>query len=319
MNYYLGIDLGGTNIAAGVVDENYRLIEKVSIPTGGSRPFEEVVADMARAARMAAEKAGMREEEFSSLGVGTPSSENPKTGLVAHVNNMGWHNAPLRAELAKHTALPLYINNDADCAALGEVLGGAAREYENALMITLGTGVGGGVILNKRIFTGADKMGCEPGHTMLVMDGVRCTCGKKGCFESYGSATALIRQTKEAMAEHPESLIAALCSGDENRINGKTVFDAAKQGDRVALAVVDRYTSYLAAGIGSLVTLFRPQVVIMGGGISAQGAYLLDPLNEKMADTVFAAAEIGRPKAILAQLGNDAGIIGAAMLEKHAQ
>ena len=128
MNYYLGIDLGGTNIAAGVVDENYRLIEKVSIPTGGSRPFEEVVADMARAARMAAEKAGMREEEFSSLGVGTPSSENPKTGLVAHVNNMGWHNAPLRAELAKHTALPLYINNDADCAALGEVLGGAARE-----------------------------------------------------------------------------------------------------------------------------------------------------------------------------------------------
>lgn len=315
MKYYIGIDLGGTNIAAGVVDENGQIIKKYKTKTNIHQPFEALVSDIAETAYRVAELAGMTMDQISSVGLGTPSLINPSTNLLVNANNLGWRNVPLPEEMEKHFDIPVYIRNDADCAALGEVMAGAAKDYNDALMITLGTGLGGGVIINKKIFNGCDHMGAELGHTKLVFQGVQCTCGQYGCVESYASATALIRQTKEAMKAHPESVMHALCGGEIDRVDAQTAFDAARQGDETGKQVVDQYISYLAAGISSFIVIFRPQAIIIGGGVSNEGDFLLNPLNEKIFQYTFAADEIGVPLAIKAQLGNDAGIIGAAMLE----
>ena len=186
-------------------------------------------------------------------------------------------------------------------------------------MITLGTGVGGGIIMGKEIFNGCDGMGAEIGHTKLVCNGIRCTCGQYGCFESYASATALIRQTKDAIRTHPDSLLIKECGGDLDKADARTAFDAMRKGDATAAQVVDQYISYLAAGLSTLITIFRPQVIIVGGGISNEGDTLLRPLNEKVFTSTFAAEEIGVPPVVAAKLGNDAGIIGAAMLGKQTQ
>lgn len=315
MKYYVGIDLGGTNIAAGVVDETGHIVHKYSRKTNIHQPFEDLVRDIAETGKEVVRQAGMTMADITSVGMGSPSCINPKTNLLVFANNLGWSNVPLPQQLQSHFDVPVYIRNDADCAALGEVIAGAARNYENAIMITLGTGVGGGVILNRKIFNGCDHMGGELGHTKLIYHGVRCTCGQYGCLESYASATALIRETKEAMAEHPESLLHELVGGDLSKVEARTVFDAAHQNDPTALAVVDQYIDYLAAGLSSFVSIFRPDVLIIGGGVSWQGDYLLDPLNEKLKGYTFSYREIQGPKAIRAELGNDAGIIGAAMLE----
>lgn len=314
MKYYLGIDLGGTNIAAGVVDENCRIIAKHSRPTNAQRPFEAVVEDMAGAALEAVAQAGLTLADFTSVGVGTPSYINPRTGLLVFANNLGWHNVPLGKQLFKHLPLPVHIRNDADCATYGELLAGAAPGSESALMITLGTGVGGGVILNGKIFSGADNMGAELGHTLMMYGGEPCSCGQRGCFEAYASATALIRQTRAAMEAHPESIMHEL-SAERGKVSGRTAFDAAKRGDAAAQAVVEQYIAYLAAGLASLIAVFRPAVAIIGGGIAGEGDNLLKPLNAKVRELTLAADEIGAPPVVAARLGNDAGIIGAAMLE----
>lgn len=314
MKYYVGIDLGGTNIAAGVVDETGKIVCKYSRKTNINQSFEDLVRDIAETGKEAVRQAGMTMDDITSVGLGTPSCINPKNNLLVFANNLGWRNVPLPSTLQSHFDVPVYICNDADCAALGEAIAGAARNYENAIVITLGTGVGSGVILNRRIFNGCDHMGGHLGHTKLVYGGVRCTCGQYGCLESYASATALIRETKEAMAEHPESLLHQLVDGDLSRVEARTVFDAAHQNDETALAVVDQYIDYLAAGLSSFVLIFRPDVLIIGGGISVQGDYLLNPLNEKLKEYTFSYRETGGPRAIRAELGNDAGIIGAAML-----
>ncbi len=317
MNYYLGIDLGGTNIVAGVVDEDYHILVKHREKTDAKKGFEEAVADIARVGKRAVELSGIPLADIKAVGLGTPSLINPNTQLLVNANNLGWRNVPLPAEMEKHFDIPIFIRNDADCAALGEALAGAAKEYDNVVMLTLGTGVGGGIIMNKQIFNGGDQMGAEIGHTKLVFGGVQCTCGQYGCLESYASATGLIRETKEAIAEHPESLLAKEYGERIDEIDARTAFDVARLGDKTAIEVVDGYISYLAAGISTLVCLFRPQVIIIGGGVSNEGETLLRPLNEKLLPSTYAGAEIGVPKAIKASLGNDAGIIGAAMLAKQ--
>jgi len=316
MNFYLGIDLGGTNIAAGIVNENYEIIVKHREKTDAKKPFEDIVADIARTGKRAVELSGIPFSQIKAVGFGTPSCINPNTRLLVNANNLGWRNVPLPSEMEKHFGIPVFIRNDADCAALGEALAGAAKEYDSALMVTLGTGVGGGIIMNKKIFNGCDQMGSEIGHTKLVYGGVQCTCGQYGCLESYGSATGLIRQTKEAIVSHPDSLLAKEYSLRLGEIDARTAFDMARLGDSTAAAVVEQYISYLAAGLSTLVCLFRPQVIIIGGGVSNEGETLLRPLNEKLFYSTYAAAEIGVPSAIRATLGNDAGLIGAAMLAR---
>ena len=313
MKYYAGVDVGGTNIAVGVIDEKYNILSRCSIKTRGLElPFEAVAANIAAVTEEIVLKAGLKMSQISSVGLGTPSYVNPKTRLLIHANNLGWKNVPLYEELGKHIKKPLFINNDADCAALGEALAGCAGDYKDVLMITLGTGMGGGLIINRRIFNGCDHLGSEMGHTKLVYNGLPCNCGQKGCFESYASATALINQTKEAISRNPSCLMNKMCGWDLAKVDGKLAFDAAKQGDPAAIEVVDQYISYIAAGLSTLISIFRPQVIIIGGGIGSQGKFLLEPLNRRIQEFTFAADLIGVPQAISAKLGNDAGIIGAA-------
>lgn len=319
MKCYLGVDIGGTNIQAGIVDENYKIVVKDSIPTDAYRPVEEIMNDIFSLIKKIVDQADLSMNRFTSIGIGMPSYVNPKTHKVVHANNLGWINLPIYDYLKVHTNLPIYIENDANCATLGETLIGAASGYDNAIMLTLGTGVGGGIILNKKIFSGSDLMGAELGHTKLVYDGIRCTCGQKGCMESYCSATALIRQTRECLENDENSLMWDMCERNIEKIDSKIVFDAARLGDRTAVKIVDQYIDYLSCGISTFIAIFRPEVIILGGGLIGANEVLLEPLNEKIYANTFAASEIGIPRVVKAKLGNDAGIVGAALLELYSE
>ena len=317
MNYYVGLDVGGTNLAAGVVDEEYRMLSRVSIPTGAGRSIEEITEDMARVTQRAIDESGLSVKNFKSWGIGMPSYVNPKTDLLVHANCFGWRNVPIYKYLEDKLPLEIYIENDANCAALGEVLAGAAVTEENVIMLTLGTGVGGGIIVDGKIYCGADLMGAELGHAKLVYNGEPCTCGQKGCVEAYCTATALIRQMKEAAQQAKDSLLWDVCGGDLNQLEGKSLFDAVGLGDRTAKQVLMQYADYLSCAMSTYITLFRPNKIILGGGIAGAGEVLLKPLKERLAVNTFAGSEIGVPDVVTAKLLNDAGIIGAAFLEKY--
>ena len=257
MKVRLGIDLGGTSIKIGVVDEKYRIVYKQSIPTDAdSKSFSEIVKNMALAAQAAAEAAGYDIKDFPCVGIGSPSYINPHTGLLVFFNNTNWRNVPLRQELQKYIPVPVFIGNDANCAVVGEALAGSAKGYDNVLMLTLGTGIGSGLIINGKLYCGADGMGAELGHTTFVYGGEACTCGRKGCYESYASVSALIRQTKDAMRSAPDSLMHGVSEEQGNKVTGRTAFDAAKMGDEAALRVVDRYIDYVASGISGFVNIY---------------------------------------------------------------
>ena len=307
--YRIGIDLGGTNIAVGVVDDRHRIVAEASLPTGAHRPAEQVVADMCRAVELALDKAGLTPADCASIGVGAPGTCDPERGVVICSYNLNWFDVPLCAMLTAHFGLPARLSNDANCAALAETVAGAAVGCRNMMLITLGTGVGGGIIVDGRIVSGLGGAGGEPGHSLLVLDGEPCTCGRRGCWEVYASATALIRQGREAAAAHPASLL--------NRypeLTGRDVFDAADAGDAAAQAVLERYYVYVAAGITDLVNILSPEMVLIGGGISRQGERLLRPIRRYVAANCFGGENRPQPIIQAAQLGNEAGIIGAAAL-----
>lgn len=307
--YRIGIDLGGTNIAVGVVDDRHRIVAEASLPTGAHRPAEQVVADMCRAVELALDKAGLTPANCASIGVGAPGTCDPERGVVICSYNLNWFDVPLCAMLTAHFGLPARLSNDANCAALAETVAGAAVGCRNMMLITLGTGVGGGIIVDGRIVSGLGGAGGEPGHSLLVLDGEPCTCGRRGCWEVYASATALIRQGREAAAAHPTSLL--------NRypeLTGRDVFDAADAGDAAAQAVLERYYVYVAAGITDLVNILSPEMVLIGGGISRQGERLLRPIRRYVAANCFGGESRPQPIIQAAQLGNEAGIIGAAAL-----
>lgn len=313
MRHYIGIDLGGTNIAAGVVSEVGTLLNKCSIPTSAKRPTEEIVADMARVARLCLEGTGLAMSDITALGIGVPGAVEDTTGMVLRTTNLNWYQLPLANILGQELGVSVHLGNDADCAALGEVMAGSACDFDSAVMITIGTGVGGGLIAGKKVFAGWTGVGTEPGHIPMVFGGVQCGCGNYGCFESYASATALIRQTREAMQANPASKLWSVTDSLDT-VNAKTPFDAAELGDETAMAVLDQFEEYLACGIGGIVNLFRPQVIIIGGGVSAQDEVLLSPLREKLKKYCYASEFIPVPRVVRASLGNDAGIIGAALL-----
>ncbi|MBZ4646609.1 MAG: glucokinase [Petroclostridium sp.] len=312
---YIGIDLGGTNIAVGLVDENGTIIHKDSIPTNASRHYSEIIRDMAQLSLKVIEDAGYQLKDIKSIGIGSPGTPNNEKGILVYANNLQFYNVPMREEMQKYIDLPVYIENDANCAALAEAVAGAAKDVNNSITITLGTGVGSGIIINKKIYSGFNYAGGELGHTVIVMDGEQCTCGRKGCWEAYASATGLIRQTREAAVKNPDSIINKLVDGDLDKIGGKTAFDAAKKGDPVGQKVVETYIRYLAEGIVNVINAFQPEMLVIGGGICKEGDYLLKPLRELVKDKVY-SKDIPQTEIRIAQLGNDAGIIGAAMLGK---
>ena len=318
MKYSIGIDFGGTNIAVGLVDENYSVVTKDSLPTGkGTRSTDAMVEDMALLCKSVCQKAGVALSDVETIGIATPGTVNSMLGVVIDYPGMGLSNYPMCRKLADalggfdHDRIR--IANDANAAALGEAVAGAAKGARTALMITLGTGVGGGIILDGKIYDGFNFSAAELGHTVIVKDGHPCACGRKGCFEQYASATALIRMTKEEMQQHPESAMWQYSPLPAD-VNGKTAFECAKTGDAAAQRVVDLYIGYLACGVANMMNIFQPEILCIGGGICGQGDNLLKPLSELVFREQYAKTAPQKTKLVIATLGNDAGIVGAAAL-----
>ena len=308
----IGIDLGGTKIAAGIIDENYALLSRAEVPTRASLGAKAVVADMAECVRMALAAAGKSLADCAGAGIGSPGLCDTEKGSVRNAHNLGWYGVPVCEMLSGELGIPVKVDNDANCAALGEVVAGAAMGSRSALMVTLGTGVGGGIIINGEIYSGWQSLGGEIGHMCIVMDGERCSCGEKGCWEAYAASSALVRQAEKAASEHPESLLAA----DAGALDGKKIFAALNAGDAAVKAVVERYCAYVAVGIVNLVNAIYPQSIIIGGGISAVGETIIAPIREYIGEHFFASKRELMPAVVQAKLGNDAGIIGAAALIK---
>lgn len=318
MKYYVGIDLGGTNIVAGVVDEEYNIIAKASTKTNCPRPEKEIADDMAKMALQAVKNANLDISDIGWIGIGTPGIANSTTGIIERANNLGFENTPMVKYISESIDKPVFIENDANAAAYGEYVAGAAKGAKNAVCITLGTGVGGGIIVDGKIYAGSNFAGAEIGHTVIEVDGAQCSCGRKGCFEAYSSATGLIRMSKEAMAQFPESIMNKMAE-EKGKVTARTSFDAMRAGDKPAKDVVDKYIKYLAAGITNTINIFQPDVLCIGGGVCNEGDPLLLPVKALVEKEDFASNSAKRTEIVIAKLGNDAGIIGAAFLGRANQ
>ena len=313
--YRIGVDLGGTNIAVGVVDDNYKIIGKGKVKTNAPRPAEEIFDDIKKAIDLAVADAGLTMEDISCIGVGTPGSVNKDNGTIEFSNNLKFDNVPAKQMLEERTGKPCAFENDANAAALGEAFAGAGNGAKNLVAVTLGTGVGSGIILGGKVLGGVNYAAGEMGHTVIVVNGEQCNCGRKGCWERYASATALISQTKAKMQECPDSKMWELCEGDINNVSGRTAFNAMYAGDKAAKEVVDKYIYYVSVGVTNIVNTFQPEVVCIGGGISNEGDNLLDPIRKYVEEERYTKYSKKQTKICKAVLGNDAGIIGAALVE----
>jgi len=314
--YYIGVDMGGTKIAVGIVNEKGDIISKDSIPTYRERGYEEVVKDMGLLILRLIKAQKLFVSDFEYIGIGLPGSINKKDGILIYANNFGYHNAPIADELRKYIDLPVFLENDANCAALAENVAGAAIGTQNSITITLGTGVGGGIVVGGKVYSGFNDAAGEIGHTVILSDGKECTCGRKGCWEVYASATGLIAQTKRAAFKNPESLINTLVKGNLDNIDAKTAFDAEREGDKTGSQVVEQYIKYIAEGIIDLINIFTPEVLVVGGGVSKEGENLLGRLKKIVYDNIYFKGE-PKTKILEAKMGNDAGIIGAAMIGRE--
>ncbi|MBS6445304.1 MAG: ROK family glucokinase [Ruminococcus sp.] len=314
MKYYVGIDLGGTNIVAGVVDENYNIIHKASVKTNRPRPEKEIADDMAKVALQAIAEANLTIDDVEWIGIGTPGIANSKDGIIEYSCNLGFDNTPMVKYIQEHINKPVYVENDANAAAYGEYVAGAGKGHNSLVCITLGTGVGGGVVTDGKILTGFNYAGAELGHTVIEVDGVQCSCGRKGCFEAYSSATGLIRMTKEAMEKDKNSSMWDLVRERNNKVSARISYDAMRLGDKSATEVVDKFTKYLAVGLTNVINIFQPEVLCIGGGVCNEGDALLNPVKEIVAKEVYTRNSPKNTEIVIAKLGNDAGIIGAAFL-----
>ena len=314
MKYYVGIDLGGTNIVAGVVDENYNIISKASTKTNCPRPEKEIADDMAKMALQAVKNANLEISDIEWIGIGSPGIANSATGIIERANNLGFVNTPMVKYIKETIDKPVFIENDANAAAYGEFVAGAAKEARNAICVTLGTGVGAGIIIDGKIYSGSNYAGAEIGHTVIEVDGAECSCGRKGCFEAYSSATGLIRMSKEAMEKNPDSIMNKMAQEKGGKVTARTSFDAMRAGDKSAKEVVDKYIKYLAAGITNTINIFQPDILCIGGGVCNEGDPLLLPVKALVENEDFAKNSEKRTEIVIAKLGNDAGIIGAAFL-----
>lgn len=315
MSYHIGIDLGGTFVKFGAVEESGNILKKDKIPTPLGCDYGATVSAIAEAVRGMIADMGMPE----SAGIGCPGVIDGEHGIVVTGGNLGWENMPLAQDLGGRLDIPVTLCNDANAAAYGEYACGAGKEYKSIVLITLGTGVGSGIIFRGKLFTGELGAGAELGHEVIRMDGEPCACGRRGCFEAYASASALVRQTKNAMVAHPESKMWELCKGSADNADGRTAFDGMRQDDETAKEVVERYLNYLAEGIENIVNVFRPQAVLIGGGISAEGEALTLPLQEMVDTKILGRGRYAPVKIRAASLGNDAGLVGAAMLAKEVK
>lgn len=314
MGITVGIDIGGTNIAIGIVEDHIKILGKDSIPTDATLPFKTTVSIIANKVENLLKTCGLTKDQLQHIGVGVPSNIEKVSRKIIYANNLNWINVDMIKELQQYFSVPIFVENDAACAALAEATNGAGKEFSNVFMLTIGTGIGGSLIFNKKIFPGGDGLGCEPGHMVIDMNGRPCTCGNKGCLETYASATALCRMAQEQLINHKDSILWDSIYENGNVMSGRLIFDCAKQGDLFAQSLIAEFVHYLAIGISNFIAFIRPEVVVVGGGMSSQKETLMIPLNQAVNEICYGSKEIGLPPIVAATLGNDAGIIGAAML-----
>ncbi len=314
--YRIGVDLGGTNIATGVIDENYKIIGRGKVKTNAPRPAEEIFDSIKESVEMAIKDAGISMDDVKSVGIGTPGSVNKDTGAIEFSNNLKFHNVPAKQMLEERLNKPVYLENDANAAALGEAVAGCGNGVKDFVAVTLGTGVGSGIIIDGKIIRGSNYCGGEMGHMVINVDGIQCNCGRKGCWEKYASATALVSQAVEAMQNNKTSLLWKTCEGDLNKVEGKTIFEALDLGDTTAKEVVDRYLYYVSVGIANIINALQPEIICVGGGISGQGEKILRPIRAHITNERYSVHSNKQTIILPAQLGNDAGIIGAALLDE---
>jgi len=310
--------VGGTNLVAAVVDHENQIVARAKRKTAASATEEMLCDDLVALAKEAAENAGLSGNEVEYVGIGFPGSVDRKRGIVQYTPNAPFHNTPIRDWFHKTWDVPVFVGNDANCASLGEFYAGAARGKHSAVVVTLGTGVGIGAVVEGQSFLGFNGNGMEGGHMVIVADGVQCNCGRRGCWEQYSSATALKRITREEMVRTPNSLMWEMCEGGVDKVGGRTAFQAARSGDAAGKRVVDTYLKYLATGLTNLVNIFQPEILCLGGGVSNEADDLfLDPLRELVAAERYNSRKDALQTLLVkCQLGNDAGIIGAALLGK---
>jgi glucokinase len=314
--YYIGIDLGGTNIAAGIVTAEGKIIQKSSVPTPKGVSAAEIVQDMAKLVQALLQDANIGIHQIVSIGLGVPGTVNKATGVVEYANNLGFYNDNIVEMLQKYfPGKKIFFDNDANAAAWGEFIIGCGKGSKSMIAVTLGTGVGGGIVLDGNLYGGMNYAAGELGHVVINFDGKVCTCGRRGCFEAYASATALIEQTKEAMEKNPSSALWELCNGELLQVEGKTLFQGVDREDKVAVQVLEQYIQYLSVGLVNIINIFQPEIVCIGGGISKAGAKLIEPLQVIIDRENYARASEKQTKLLIAQLDNDAGIIGAALLK----
>lgn len=309
--YYLGIDLGGTFIKGGIVDGEGRILLRDKLPTESDKGAGRVVANIAALCRSLMERTDLSASELVGIGIGVPGTVDSERGEVIYANNLGWTNFLIADKISDAFGLPVKIANDASVAALGEAKFGCGKGYRHSVMITLGTGVGGGMVLDGKLFEGNHSAGGELGHMVIVAGGEPCTCGRRGCIEAYASVTALIRDTKRAMEKNPESKLWEV--GSLDAVTGKTAFDYLEQ-DETARAVVDRYLEMIGICVVNIANLLRPEIIILGGGICAEGERLIRPIREMLDREIHGGDTGPRVKLVTAELGNDAGLLGAAAL-----
>ncbi len=306
----IGIDLGGMSAKAAVLNGDH-LVGKSRVKTDANDSPEKTACALAQLARDAAADAGIAWEEIQAIGIGSPGVIDSQSGTVVSWTNFFWTNVRLAELVSSKTNIPTFVLNDANAAALGEAKYGAGKKYSDSVLITLGTGIGGGIIIDGKLFEGFRSAGAELGHTVIVKDGEQCTCGRKGCFERYASATALIRITREEMKKNSASAMWKYAKSLEE-VNGVTAFAAARENDESARAVIMEYIAGLGEGVANVVNLLRPQAIILGGGISAEGEALLSPLREYVKSRMFVSTDYAPLEIVCAALGNDAGLYGAA-------
>ena len=310
---YIGIDVGGMSIKAGAVDEEGNILFKHSCPTGVERGYGAVICDIATLGLDTIIKSGHTLADVAAVGIGIPGIMNQQTGVVPFCTNLAWHEVPIIEEMKKYTDKPVFVDNDANAAALAESVRGVSKGYNSSLFVTLGTGVGGGLIINGRVFSGAHGVATEIGHMVTVDGGEMCTCGKQGCFERYASATALIREGRRLCASKPECALMQAVNGSILDITAKHVIDLAKSGDPDCTALFDAYIHHLCIGLTNLINVYDPEIIVLGGGVSHAGEFLLNAVRTRMPRYIFFKT-MPYARIELAQLTNDAGIIGAAML-----
>ncbi len=315
MKYYMGIDIGGANIKVGVVDDNCKLVSSVSVKTNSDGGYESVLNSLFDGIDRVIELSGTKMSEIRSIGIGCPGTMDSANGVVLYANNLHWENVPLAKDVEKKYGKKVILENDANVAAYGEYIAGAAKGAKNAVILTLGTGVGAGIIIDGKIYSGSNGAGGEIGHTVIEVDGAECTCGRKGCFEAYASATGLVRLTAEMIAKKPQCRLRELAEAD-GKISARTAFIAAKLGDPEGTLVVEQYIKYLACGITNVINVFQPDILCIGGGVCNEGDNLLIPLKEQVAKQIYSKNSSKNTEIVICSLANEAGMIGSALLGK---